>query len=90
MTVLPLILFLIHFFQHNPFQARYVREHHFLSPGMELTELLHVFTDSLVDGMLHRDWIVIPGMYVVQIILRDREHLDMVYISLLIDHIPHL
>ena len=41
---------------------------------MELAQPFHVCIYLTVDGMFYRDWIIVPGMYVVQIVFSDREH----------------
>ena len=42
---------------------------------MKLTESFHVGADFSVYGMLHRNGIVVAGMYMIKIILPDREHI---------------
>ena len=42
---------------------------------MKLAESFHVGADLSVDGMLYWHGIVVAGMYVIQIVFSDREHI---------------
>ena len=41
---------------------------------MELAQPFHVRAYLAVDGVLYRDWVIVPGMYVVKIAFSDGEH----------------
>ena len=65
----------LYFCKHELLQTVDVREYNLFPSGMELTETFHISADFFVEYVFYWNRIVVPCMYMIEIIISDRKHI---------------